>query len=128
MGYDQPGVFFVVGGNDVPGRLAGARFAQAFRVGFGVGVPEFALLQIRVAEFPVLLAVVDTIEKALALLLLREVEKDFYDAGSIGVEVPFEVVDRTIAFAPGLLVVTRRVRNGLPVENFRVHANDQLRS
>ena len=32
LGYDQPGVLLVVGGNDIPGRVARARRAQAFLV------------------------------------------------------------------------------------------------
>ena len=81
LGDDQPCVFLVVGGNDKPGRIISARRAEAFLVGLRVVVPEFALLQIRVAELPILVWVVDTFEKPFALLLLREVEKDFDDAG-----------------------------------------------
>ena len=93
LGDDQPRVFLVVGRNDKPRRVISARRAEAFLVGLRVVVPEFALLQIRVAEFPIFLGVVDTFEKALALLLLRQVEKDFDDASSVDIEVLFEIVD-----------------------------------
>ena len=93
LGDNEPRIFLVVGGNDKPGRVISARRAEAFLVGLRVVVPEFALLQIRVAEFPIFLGVVDTFEKALALLLLREVEKDFDDASPVDVEVLFEIVD-----------------------------------
>ena len=97
LGDDQTGVFLVVGGNHIPRRRAGARLAQALRIGFGVFVPEFALLEIRVAEFPVLLGVVDALEKTPALLLPREVEKDFDDTGSVDVEAPLKVVDGALS-------------------------------
>jgi len=76
---DQAGVFLIVGGNDIPRSRVGARRGQAFLVGLGVVVPEFALLQIRVAELPVLAGVVDAFEKALPLFFFREVEKELDD-------------------------------------------------
>ena len=93
MGDDQPRVFLVVGGNDEPRRVINASCAEAFLIGLGVLVPEFALLQIRVAEFPVFLGVVDTFEKAFALFFLRQVEKDFDDASPVDGEVLFKIVD-----------------------------------
>ena len=100
---DQTGVFLVVGGNDVPRRGVSARRAEAFLVGLGVVPPEFALLDIRVAELPIFGGIVDAIEKALSLFFLRKVEENFDDAGSVDVEMPLEIVDRTVTLAPDLL-------------------------
>src|SRR5271170_1723300 len=122
---DQPGVFLVVGGNDVPRSRVGARRGQAFLVGLGVVFPEFALFQIRVAELPVLAGVVDAVEKALSLFFFREVEKELDDASPVDVEMPLEIVDGTVTLAPDFLVVMRRLRNGFGLENVAMHPNDQ---
>ena len=55
---------------------------------------------VRQPEFPVLFRLVDAFEKALALLLLREVEVEFYDARSVAVQVPFQIHDRAIPVVP----------------------------
>ena len=58
------GVQLVVGGYDVPGGVLRAGRRQAFFVGLGVLPPVGALLDIRFAEFPVLLRVIDAREEA----------------------------------------------------------------
>jgi len=63
------------------------------RVSLLIIIPECPLLYIRVAEFPVLLRVIDTLQKSLLLLFLREVEKELDYASSVDPEVLFKVVD-----------------------------------
>jgi hypothetical protein len=70
LGYDQPGILLVVGGNDVPGHIACACRAKAFRKRRHVVVPELPLLDIRKAEFPVLLRFVNAFEEPFSLLVL----------------------------------------------------------
>ena len=82
-------------------------------------LPEFPLLDVRQAEFPVLFRLVDARQKALALLLLGEVEKELDDAGSVAVEVPLQIHDRTIPVVPDRLLVVRRVRQSFAAENLR---------
>src|SRR5271155_5432382 len=60
---DQACVLLVVGGHDIPGCELGAGRAQALLVRLHVGAPEFPLLDIGHAEFPVLLRLVDAGEK-----------------------------------------------------------------
>ena len=74
-------------------------------------LPKFPLRDIRKTEFPVLVRLVDARQKALSLLLLREVEEELDDAGSVDVEVPLQIHDRTIPVVPDFLVVMRRVRD-----------------
>jgi len=54
LGDDQPGVLFVVGGNDIPGYLARAGRAEAFLIRQPVILPESPLLNVGETEFPVL--------------------------------------------------------------------------
>ena len=89
-------------------------------------VPEFALLNVGKAELPVLFLLIDAFEKALSLLLLREVQEELDDAGSIAVEVSFQIDNgfRTV-FALYCLLVTRHLRESLTLENFGMYADDQ---
>src|SRR5664280_690838 len=122
---DQPGVFLVVGGNDIPRRVPGACRTEAFLIRLHVLFPEFPLLDIRKAEFPVLFRHIDALKKTLSLFLLRDVEEKLDDAGSVAVEVLLQIHNRTIPVAPDLLVVMRRVRNRFAAENLGMHTDDQ---
>ena len=64
-------------------------------------------------------------EEALSLLLLREVEEELDDAGSVAVEVSLQIRDRAIPVVPDRLVVVRRVREPFAAENLGMHADDQ---
>ena len=125
MGYNQPSILFVVGGNDIPGGATGACRSEASLIGLHVVLPQFSLGNVRSTEFPVLFRFVDACQEALSLLLLREVKKEFDDAGSIAMEVFLQIHDRTIPVVPDLLVVMRRVRDRFAAENLGVHAEDQ---
>src|SRR5262249_33621989 len=74
---DEPSVLLVVGGHDVPRSFLGARGTEAFLVGADIVLPEFPLLDIRHAEFPILFRIVYPCEKTPALFLLRQMEKEF---------------------------------------------------
>ena len=56
-------------------------------------------------EFPVLFRLIDALKEALSLFLLREVEEELDDPGSVDVEVSLQIHDRTISVVPELLVV-----------------------
>ena len=64
-GDDEPGVLFAVCGNDVPGCVMGACGVQACLIGLRVILPVFPLMNIREAEFPVLLRLVDAVDESL---------------------------------------------------------------
>ena len=70
LGYDQPGVLLVVGGNDIPGHIACTCRAEAFPKRRHIVIPELPLLNVRKAEFPVLFRFVDAFEEPLSLLVL----------------------------------------------------------
>ena len=91
--YDQPSILFVVGRNDIPGRVLRACRTQAFLKGLHIILPEFPLFYIRHAEFPILLRLVDACEESLSLLVLREVKEELDDAGSVVVEVSLQIHD-----------------------------------
>ena len=71
LGNDQPGILLIIGGNDVPGRVMGAGRGQASLISLHVVVPVFPLVNIREAEFPVLLRIIDTREETIPLFAFR---------------------------------------------------------
>src|ERR1019366_1663546 len=122
---DQPSVLFVIGGNDIPVRVPGARCAEAFFIRLHVPHPEVPLRDIHNAEFPILFRLIDALEETLSLLLLRQVEVEFDDAGSVAVEVSLEIHDGAIPVAPNRLLVERGVGEPFAAENLRMNAGDQ---
>ena len=108
LGYDQSSILLVVGGNDIPGRITGACRTEAFLIGLHVLLPEFPLLDVRKAEFPILFRLVDACQETLSLFFLGEVEEELDDTGSVGVEMSLQIHDRTIPVVPDRLVVVRR--------------------
>src|ERR1019366_8052761 len=123
--YNQPGVLFVVGGNDIPGSVACACGAEALLIRRHVMIPKLPLRDIRSAEFPVLFRRIDAFEKALSLLLLREVQEELDDAGAVRVELSLQVHDRTIPVVPNRLLGEQAVREPLAAEYLRMDAGDQ---
>ena len=125
MGYNQLSIVFAVCGNDIPGRVPGARRTEALLVRRHVLIPEFSFLNVRQAELPVFCRLIDTCQKALALLLLREMEEELDDARTADVEMFLQIRDLTIPVLPDRLVVTRRIREPLAAENLVMHTDDQ---
>ena len=123
--YDQPSVLFVVGGNDIPGRLPGACRTEAFLIRLHIVLPELPLRDVRKAELPVLFRLVNTSQETLALLFLREVEVELHDAGSVDMEMFLQIHDRMIPIAPDRLFAVRRIRDAFAAKNLGMHSNDQ---
>jgi hypothetical protein len=93
LGYNQPSVLFVVGRNNIPRCVPGARRTEAFLIRRHVSLPELPLLNVRKADFPVLFLLIDALKETLSLLLLREVQIEFHDAGSVVMEMPLQIRD-----------------------------------
>jgi hypothetical protein len=87
-------------------------------------LPVPALLDVRLAEFPVLFRIIDAREKALALLLLGQMQEELENASAVVVEVPLQPADRSIALVPEGFVVLG-ARYAFRAQNFRMHAHDQ---
>jgi hypothetical protein len=68
---DDPGILLVIGANDVPGRVMGARRGQAGPISLHIMPPEFSLVNIRKTEFPVFVRLVDAFEESPSLFVLR---------------------------------------------------------
>jgi hypothetical protein len=124
-GNDRPSVLFVIGGNDIPVRLPSACCAEAFFIRLHVLHPEVPLRDIRNAEFPILFRLINAFEETLSLLLLRHVEVEFDDTGSVAVEVSLQIHDGTISVAPDRPLVEQGVRQPFAAENLRMDAGDQ---
>src|SRR5579863_7522703 len=123
--YDQTGVLFVIGGNDIPGRVVCTGCTEAVLIGLHVMLPEFPLLDICIAELPVLLRLVDARQKAFPLLLFREMEEELDDASAVNVKVFLKIHNRTIPIVPDFLVIVRSVWDALADQNFGMHAGNQ---
>src|SRR6266542_4245293 len=100
LGNHEAGVLLVVGGEDVPGSLIGARRGEAVLVSLHISVPRVALGDVGHAELPVLLRLVDTSEEAPCLLLRGDVEEELDDAGAVYKEMALLVNDRSKALLP----------------------------
>ena len=85
LGYDQSSILLVVGGNDIPGRVPGACRTEAFFIGLHVLLPEFPLLNVPKAQFPILFLLIDALKETLSLFFLGEVEEESDDTGSVAV-------------------------------------------
>ena len=67
----------------------------------------------------------DALKETLSLFLLREVEEELDDAGSVAVEVSLQIHDGTIPVVPNHLIGVRRVRDPFAAENLGMHADDK---
>ena len=67
---NQPSILLIVGGNDIPGCMLGARRAQASLKGLPIIRPVFSFVNVRQTEFPVFVWLVDAFEEAFPLFVL----------------------------------------------------------
>ena len=70
LGNNQPGIVLIIGGNGIPGCMMGAGRIEASLISLHVILPVFPLVNVREAEFPVLLRLINALEKALSLFVL----------------------------------------------------------
>src|SRR5262249_43885811 len=115
---------FVVRGNYVPRRMLGARRAERLLERLEVVVPVGALGQVGGGELPVFGGVVEPLQEALLLLVLRDVEKELHDHRAVPDEVALERVDVLVAVVPESPAALAR-RKLLPLQDLRVHAHDE---
>jgi len=69
VGNDQAGILLIIGGNDIPGCVLGARRAQASFKGLPIIRPVFSFVNIRQTELPIFVRLVDAIEEAFPLFI-----------------------------------------------------------
>ncbi|MGB7758804.1 MAG: HAD-IC family P-type ATPase [Bryobacteraceae bacterium] len=123
LGNSQASAVLIVGGNDVPWRVMGARRLQASLVSLHVMLPIFPLVNVRGAEFPVLVGLINALEESLPLLFLRKVEEYFDSSRSVAIEVALQVPDGAIPLRPDSFLVAQLFRKPLAAENLRMHPN-----
>ena len=124
-GNNQPGVLFIISGNNIPGRVMGAGRVQAILKGLSVAFPIFPLVNVREAEFPVLIRLINAFEEAPSLFVLRQMEEELDDTGAITMEMLLQVHDRTIPFLPNGFLVAQLFRKAFVAENLGMHPNDE---
>jgi hypothetical protein len=62
--------------------------------------PVLPLVNVSQAEFPVLIRIINAVEKSLSLLALRKMKEEFDDTGVVTMEMFLQVDDGTIPFLP----------------------------
>jgi hypothetical protein len=68
-------------------------------------LPVVPLVNVREAEFPVLVRLISAVKESLSLFVLRKVKEELEDPGAVRVETLLQLHGRTIPLAPdGLLV------------------------
>ncbi len=122
---DEPGIFLVVRGNDIPRRMSGAGRAEAGFIGLHVIFPESPFHDVGLAEFPVFFRIVNAFEKPPALFVLGQVQEKFDDAGAVAVQVFFQVENGAIPFFPDRSFIQQFRWNLLGAKQFRMHAHDE---
>src|ERR1700684_4648729 len=78
----------------------GACGMKALLISLHILLPVFPFVNVREAEFPVLVRLVDALEETLSLLVFGEMEEDFDDPRAVTVEMFLQVHDGTIAVLP----------------------------
>jgi len=97
--------YLLSAGGHKQGRVGGARCTQARLICLHVMLPVVPFVNVREAEFPVLVRLINALAEALLLFVLRQVEGDLDDPGTVTVEMFLQVDDGTIPLLPnGLLV------------------------
>ena len=82
-------------------------------------------MDVRGADLPVLFRLINTVHETLPLFLLREVQEQLDDLGTVAMEMRFELVDRSVAIAPEMSVVQGVLRQILGVQYLGMHPDDQ---
>ena len=82
-------------------------------------------MDVREAELPILVGLVDPFEKTLALLFLRKVEKYLDDMRAVEVQMGLEVFDRAVSLLPHSLFFAQLFLQALVPKNLRMHTDDQ---
>jgi hypothetical protein len=88
-------------------------------------LPVFSLVNVRKAEFPVLLRLINAIEESLSLLPLRQVKEELDDPGAVSVEMLLQVRDGAIPVLPKVVLIDQLIWKPLAAENLRMHANHE---
>jgi hypothetical protein len=125
MGNNQSGILLVVGGNSVPGCVRGACRVQTILKSLDIVLPIFSFVNVRAAELPILVRLINALEETLSLFALREVEEELDDTGAVTIEMLLHVHDGTIPFLPDCLLIEESLRKPLTAENLWMYANDE---
>src|SRR5271157_5891777 len=104
--------------------MMGACRGQTSLISLHVMLPVVPLVNVREAELPVFVSLINALEESLALLVLRQVKEELDDPGTVAVEMLLQVHNGTIPLLPNRLFVQQLIREPLAVKNLRMHAND----
>jgi hypothetical protein len=88
-------------------------------------LPAFPLVNVREAEFPVLVRLINAFEESLPLLVLRQVQEELDDPGAVAMQVLLQIRDGPIWLFPNAFLVEQLPWQPLTAENFWMHPDDQ---
>jgi len=121
----QAGILLVVGWNDVPRRVVGARPIHAVFISLHVMVPIPSLVNVCKAELPVLFRFLNSFEKTFSLFVFRKVEEKLNNPRSIAIKVSLQIHDGAITVLPESFLAEQLLRQPLAAENRWMNPNDQ---
>ena len=107
--HDQPRIFLVVGRNGVPGCVMRAGCGQTISIRLHVVLPIFSLVDVRCTEFPVLVGLVDALQKSLFLFLIRQVKEELDDLSAVSMQMRLQFDDGAISITPEMLLIASSV-------------------
>ena len=88
-------------------------------------LPKFPLIDVGRADFPILVRLIDALQEAPSLFLLRQVQEEFDDDGAVAAEVFLQIHDGTASSLPECPVADQLARNSLIAQDFGMNADNQ---
>ena len=113
---------FVVCWNHIPRRVFRRRRTDHLFVRLLIVIPILAFVYVAGGKLPILLRLIQSRQKALLLLLLRDIQKELADHRPTPRHVPLKAADILEPFLPQMLP-QQRLRNALVLQQLRVHAH-----
>jgi hypothetical protein len=98
---------------------------QAIFISLHVMLPVFPLVDVREAEFPILVGLINAFEESFSLFVFRQVQEKFDDARAIAMQVLLQIRDGKIPLFPDGLFVAQFFRQPLAAKNLWMHPDDQ---
>jgi hypothetical protein len=88
-------------------------------------LPVFPLVNVRGAELPVLVRLIDTLKESLPLFFVRKVEEYLDNPRAVTMKVLLQVHDGAIPLLPNDLLVAQFLGKPLAAKKLRMYPNDE---
>ena len=123
-GHAEIAIPLAIGGHDIPRGMAGGGFLDKVFVNLHKILPARPVLEVVGIEFPMLVGIIEARLQALLLLVLRDMEENFYNGGALVRQHALEVDDVLIALFPDLLEFLSVYRLSILCPSINTEAGD----